>query len=96
MTITPTPMSGRILMYDRGEYNTNPGSLSANYLAPTNIHSSIANPTVVAELVRTDGWSSIFHLDGFGGHKSKLSELETTALVPEEEIDGYVLRFVTF
>ncbi|KAF3167185.1 hypothetical protein EYR41_011920 [Orbilia oligospora] len=30
------------------------------------IHTSMTIPTVVAELVRMDGWSSIFHLDGFG------------------------------
>ncbi|KAK6347550.1 hypothetical protein TWF718_005389 [Orbilia javanica] len=120
ITITPTPMSGRILMYDRGEYNTSPGSLSANYLAPSTTHVSISNPTVVAELVRTDSLSSIFHLDGFGrlysinqytgisfywaekvkdgGNREEISKLGVGdfILVPEQEIDGFVLTFVTF
>ncbi|KAK6495193.1 hypothetical protein TWF481_003219 [Arthrobotrys musiformis] len=118
VTITPTPMSGRILMYDRGEYSTDPGSLSATYLAPTTIHTSISKPTVVAELARADS-GSVFHLDGFGrlysihpytgfafywaekvkeGGREEIAKLGVGdfVLVPEQEIDGYILNFVTF
>ncbi|KAF3192196.1 hypothetical protein TWF225_000458 [Orbilia oligospora] len=68
-------MSGRILIYDRGEYSTSPGRLSANYLAPTMVHTSMTIPTVVAELE--------LHFTGLrkykkeGANKSETSELET-------------------
>ncbi|KAF3168217.1 hypothetical protein TWF788_010947 [Orbilia oligospora] len=83
ITITPTLMSGRILIYGRGEYSTSPGRLSANYLAPTTVHTSMTNPTVVAEL---EGGSEPIKSLGVGDF----------ALVPEEEIDGYFLSFVIF
>ncbi|KAK6518998.1 hypothetical protein TWF281_003689 [Arthrobotrys megalospora] len=65
-TITPTPMSGKILMYNRGHYSTSPGTLSAHYLAPTTTYASMTPETAAAELVRTSSQNSLFHLDEFG------------------------------